>query len=398
MIPYRLVTAFLTVALVLSMPTAATAQDVTIDPEGSVWKLTSYATDDGVVAVPFGISATLRLEAGLASGSGGCNTFNGSYQLDGASLTFSDEIATTLRLCAEEVQAVEDAFLAALTQVAGWAIAEDVLELSDQFGDAILTLEVPGISLTASELLGLVAIVEGLQSEIDTLRRDMTQLNVDRLRERIRVLERDAGELKDQVAALEEGATATIIPLPNSFSAAETILLEAIPPRINSRCQPLRSELPKGAKAGLTCIPNSAAVASVAYYLLEGADAAAAFQDTMATFNVPDVTSESATCATGDKSQRIFIGRGWQSEGCYRTAERAELRFVDNATDCTQLTVDGKRLRSPALYIALQGTDGDVARVHGWATRSVDSGSTQITSITQPIERPGERLSPSCPT
>ena len=71
---------------------------------------------------------------------------------------------------------------------------------------------------------------------------------------------------------------------------------------------------------------------------------------------------------------------------------------MDNATACTQLKVGSKRLKSPALYIALHGANGDIARVHEWATRSAGSASTQITSITQPIERPGERRSPSCPT
>lgn len=410
MIRYRLVTTLLTILLLASLPAAAAAQEGTIDPEGTDWRLGSYRADLGLpggetAAVPFGVSATLLLEAGRAAGSGGCNTFSGAYQLDGDSLTFSDEFATTLKECGEDIQTIEDAYLAALPQVSGWSIAGDVLELTDGFGDTLLTFEVPSISLTATELAGLVAILSGLRSELvglrsetDTLRRDMAGLDVDRLRDRIKVLERDSDRLQDQVAALEENATATPLPPSTSFSAAETILLEAVPPRISGRCTPLRSELPKGAKAGLACVPNSAAVASVDYYLLEGSDAAAVFQDTMETFNVLEPTSESATCATGDKSQRIFIGRGWQSEGCYRTAGKAELRFVDNATDCRQLKVGGKRLQSPALYIALQGTDGDIARVHEWATRAAGSGSTQLTSITQPIERPGERLSPSCPT
>lgn len=362
MIRYRLVTTLLTGALAITMPSAVAAQDGTVGPEGTDWKLSAYLADDEIMAVPFGISAGLLLEAGRASGSGGCNTFSGSYQLDGTALTFSDEFATTMKLCGEDIQAVEDEYLAVLPQVSGWAIAGDVLELRDEFGDTLLAFELPSISLTASELAGLVTILsgfrselDGLRSEIGTLRRDMTGLNVDRLRERIKVLERDRDRLQDQVAALEESARATPQPPSTSFSAAETILLEAIPARISSRCTPLRSELPKGAKAGVACVPNSSAVASVDYYLLEGSDAAAVFQDTMETFNVPEATSESATCATGDKSQRIFIGSGWQSEGCYRTAGKAELRFVDNATDCRQLKVGGKRLKSPALYIALQG-------------------------------------------
>ena len=50
----------------------------------------------------------------------------------------------------------------------------------------------------------------------------------------------------------------------------------------------------------------------------------------------------------------------------------AQLRFVDNATDCKKLKVGGKTLSSPAFYIALQGTNNDVAQVYDWATRNLD--------------------------
>ena len=158
----------------------------------------------------------------------------------------------------------------------------------------------------------------------------MLRLNVDRLRERVKVLEAGAEELQGQVEALQESGSAGSGG--NGFTQAEGILLEGIPTRIASRCVPLRAALPKGAYAAVRCTPDSAAVASVDYHLMEGDDAAAAFQDTMRTFNVPEAVSDTETCEFGVKSQRVWIGNGWQSEGCYRTANRAELRFVDNAT------------------------------------------------------------------
>lgn len=398
MIRHRIVAALLAAALVTDLPASAMAQELPSGLEATTWKLTGYPEGEDVAAVPFGISATLRLDDGRASGSGGCNTFSGSYRLDGPGLALDDGLATTLKICGGDVQAVEDAYLAALPEVRSWFLGDGALELRDAVGDTLLTFEVPSVSLTASEVAGLAAILEGLRSEIAGLRRDMERLNVDRLRDRVRVLERDGDRLKDQLTSLEQAAQATPRPPTASFTAAETILLEAIPTRIAGRCQPRRAELPKGAKAGVSCAPNSGVVASVDYYLLEGSDAAAAFQDTMETFNVPEAASASETCASSVKSQRIFIGRGWQSEGCYRTGGQAELRFVDNATDCTQLKVGSKRLKSPALYIALQGADRDVARVHQWATRSLDASSGQLTSISQPIQRPGERPSPTCPT
>ncbi len=70
-------------------------------------------------------------------------------QIDGTSLLFSEEMAVTLSLCDEDLQSVEDAYLAALGQVDGWIIDDGALELSDDFGDVILTFEVPDIMLTA---------------------------------------------------------------------------------------------------------------------------------------------------------------------------------------------------------------------------------------------------------
>ena len=394
----RLASSILTIGMITLLAVPATAQDEAAGPEARQWKLSSYRVATQLVGVPFGVSATLLLDTGSASGSGGCNAFSGTYQLDGTSLAFGDVLATTLRLCPENVQTVEDAYLSALPAVAGWTVVDDWLRLVDAAGATVLTFEVSSVALTDSELRGLAANLAALRSDIDALRRDMTGLDVDQLRERVDTLEASSQQLWKQVSALETGASEASKPPTDTFSAAETILLEAIPPRISSRCQPLRAELPKGARAAVACVPNSAAVASVAYYLLEGSDAAAAFEGTMQTFDVLEATSESETCATGQKSRRVYIGAGWQSEGCYRTAGKAELRFVDDATDCRQVEVDGKRLRSPALYIALQGTDGDVARVHEWATRGLSEDSLQITSISQPIPRPDERVSSSCPT
>jgi heat shock protein HslJ len=384
----------LALAASLSGPTAAQEEPATL--EGVDWKLTGYLVDDVLTAVPLGTDATLRLEGGLATGSGGCNTFSGIYALDGTSITFGDEISTTLILCEEDVQAIEDAYLAALPLVASWAISDDVLQLSDDLGTITLTFEVPDISLTSSELAGLVATLAGLRLDIEALRTEMSRLNVDRLRERIIALEDGAEELQDEIDALEAAGRSNSGG--NGFSRAEGILLEGIPTRIASTCVPLRSSLPKGALAAVRCTPATTAVASVDYHLMEGEDAAAEFTDTMDTFNVPQASSEETTCEFGVKSQQIWVGGGWQSEGCYRTAGRAEIRFVDNATECKQLKVGDKRLRSPAFYIALQGSGGDVAAAHAWATRNLGAADSQVTSIVQRIKRPGERLSPSCPT
>ena len=409
MIRDRLIATALAAALAVSLPAVAAAQaEEPTGPEGVDWALTSYYDEASaeLVAVPFEVEPTLRLEDGTASGSGGCNQFGGSYEIDGSSLRFGDEMTVTLALCDDPAQQVEDTYLAALGDVDGWTIDAGVLELSDDFGDVILTFEEPHILWTTNQMAELMITLEtlrtgmaDLQTESDALRDSVESINIGRLRDRIKALEADNKKLKKQVEAIESTPTVdpTPKPRPVSLSAVERLLLQGIPTRIANYCGPLRSSLPKGTRAAVTCAPNTAIVSTVDYYLMEGEDAAKAFGTEMRNFNVSDATDTEKTCEQGVKSQRQWFSNGWQAEGCYRSNSRAEVRFIDNATKCRKLKVDNKTLKSPAFYIALQGSDNDIARVHAWATKNLGSDSSQLTSITQPISSKLGR-SPSCPT
>ena len=408
MIRERLIHSALAAALLITLPAVVAAQDEEpSDPEGTEWTLTAWYDEElgEMVPVPYEVEPTLLLLDGTASGSGGCNQFSGDYELDGGSLTFSDQLSVTLALCDDPAQSIEDAYLASLNEVDGWLIDEGVLELTDSFGTVILTFEVPNILWTSSQLAALDATLAELRTsldearaEIDTLRDETGSLNVPRLRERIKVLESENTKVKKRLDALEDEPRAEPTPRPptTSFSAAEKTLLKGIPARFASRCSPLRSSLPKGTRAAVTCRPNTSLVSALDYYLLNGPEAAAAFATVMEDFNVPDVTAADKTCAEGVKSQRIWVGGGWQAEGCYRHEKKAELRWNDNATECKKLKVGGKNLSEPAWYIALQGATNDLPALYAWATKSVGA-SGQLTSLTQPIP---SNLGPSpvCPT
>jgi heat shock protein HslJ len=84
------------------------------------WVLTSIED----VPVPDGVEATLVFAATDVSGSGGCNTFNGTYALEGPSLTFGP-LATTRMACEEPANGIETAYLAALQGVTEWQIPQD---------------------------------------------------------------------------------------------------------------------------------------------------------------------------------------------------------------------------------------------------------------------------------
>jgi hypothetical protein len=306
-------------------------------------------------------------------------------------------MSVTLAFCEGPAQEVEDAYLANLGSVGGWSIDGTRLELYDNLGDLSLTFELPSIAWTPTQLATLIAALDNLQADIDALRTDTDNLNVPRLRERIKALEAENKAITKRLDRVEDEPTADPAPntQANAFNAAERVLLKGIPTRISNTCSPLRTALPKGTRAAVTCRPNTNVVSTVDYYLLDGSRATTEFGSVMSSYNVPDAAVGGQTCADGTKSQSIFIGNGWQAQGCYRENKTAQLRFVDNATDCKKLKIGGKTLGSPALYVALQGADNNVARVYEWATRGRDQASGQLTSITQPIPS-NAAASPAC--
>jgi putative lipoprotein len=73
------------------------------------------------------------------SGSGGCNRFTGSFELNGDQLTLRRMVAT-LMACAEGM-VTEKAFLQALGRVSRWRIAGQQLELLDASGNGVARFE-----------------------------------------------------------------------------------------------------------------------------------------------------------------------------------------------------------------------------------------------------------------
>jgi len=91
--------------------------------EGTEWTLV-----DGVDA-PGDSVPTLTLADGSASGFGGCNTFNGGYDLDGDSITIGP-LAATLMACEDDKSAAEAVYLPALEAADSWTIEDGELVFS----------------------------------------------------------------------------------------------------------------------------------------------------------------------------------------------------------------------------------------------------------------------------
>ena len=108
--------------------------------EDTYWKLTRM----GETPVP-GMSQQrephfiMESASRRVTGSGGCNRFTGSYQLDGDHLTFS-QMASTMMACLDGME-TETTFLKTLTQVRTWKIMGQQLELYGSGDQVLLHLE-----------------------------------------------------------------------------------------------------------------------------------------------------------------------------------------------------------------------------------------------------------------
>ena len=290
--------------------------------------------------------------------------------------------------CPEDETTVDDAYLTALPMVATWAIAEEVLQLSDAAGGVILAFEQPSIALTAGEVAGILADVEMLQSDVDKLTK--AAKNNAKLRKRVSTLQAELKKVRRQLAAQKAAAAEA---KPAAFSSAERVLLKGIPAAIRATCVPRRSQNPTGTIAAVQCAPKTSTVADMAYYLMDGPDASKVFEKRMTENGVKDTGKR---CSTGQKTMTYWIGGGVTTEGCYRNdSGKANLRFLEPANGCKQVKVDGSWIKRPTIYIAVLGPDGDITELADWAT---DGGTANPSVLTKAIKQPDAPGSPACPS
>ena len=107
---------------------------------GTVWSLEAVGSGDDAVASPVaGTEVTLELrEDGTVSGSGGCNSFNTSYETDGATIGFGP-VASTAMACEQDVMDQEAAVFGALESAATFEIVGDVLTRSNADGGFLVS-------------------------------------------------------------------------------------------------------------------------------------------------------------------------------------------------------------------------------------------------------------------
>ncbi len=99
------------------------------------WQL---VTVGGAPAVA-GSEATMLLAGGKATGTTGCNRYNGTYTLNGTDGIKFGPIASTMMACAGPVMTQEQAFNAALTATTTYSVAGTTLTFKDASGAAVAT-------------------------------------------------------------------------------------------------------------------------------------------------------------------------------------------------------------------------------------------------------------------
>ena len=111
--------------------------------ENTHWSLVSFGAPDSEQPPAAGSMITLMLANGQAGGFGGCNSYGGSYQVEGNTVSF-DELNSTLVACEnQEITDQEQRYFQALDAVASYERSENFLILSDESGNAVLTFETP---------------------------------------------------------------------------------------------------------------------------------------------------------------------------------------------------------------------------------------------------------------
>ena len=103
------------------------------DLNGTSWVL---ATLDGSPPVE-GTELTISFADGEVTGSAGCNSFGGTYEVDGTTLVFSP-LVSTMMACEDSINAQERAYLDALDTQVDFAINGSSLTLTGSNGSVLV--------------------------------------------------------------------------------------------------------------------------------------------------------------------------------------------------------------------------------------------------------------------
>jgi heat shock protein HslJ len=107
--------------------------------ENTQWSLVSFGAPGADQPLVEGSAITLMLAGGKVGGSGGCNSYGGTYQVDGNNITFG-EIIHTERACADQTMTEqEQRYFQALQSAREYQVNGDQLEIT--YDNGVMTFE-----------------------------------------------------------------------------------------------------------------------------------------------------------------------------------------------------------------------------------------------------------------
>ena len=100
------------------------------------WKLTQYGSSDVMMPAVEDADASLTFaDDGTVSGSGGCNSLGGTYEVKGSEITFG-QMTSTLMACDDARNAQESFVTQVLTGTAQYEVKDQTLTITN--GDKVL--------------------------------------------------------------------------------------------------------------------------------------------------------------------------------------------------------------------------------------------------------------------
>ncbi|GAB4266174.1 MAG: hypothetical protein Kow0080_07180 [Candidatus Promineifilaceae bacterium] len=151
---------FITACIPTTQP--ATVLDDTDRLAGTTWQLVEYGSPDNPQRPLPGTQITLTFQDGQAGGSTSCNSYGGSYTLNGSQLTFGEMAMTTMECVDEAIMTQENDYIALLASAPSFQI-----RLGSQNGLDTLILTSTQGTLTFEELKPLS--LEGIQWQLHGL-------------------------------------------------------------------------------------------------------------------------------------------------------------------------------------------------------------------------------------